>query len=410
MSAGIPVARVLARLVLLALAATIHVDDTAAEVSSGMSRDLDKYRQAQESVAPPGYSLCDAVGVGIAGSNDHVYVWYRDGTVSSGTTRDLAVHRPPRPFTLPSGRWTGDIVAMAIAGSNDWVYAWYRDGTVSAGTSTDLTRYRPPQPYSLPPGKDPLSIVGMGIAGSNDRVFAWYDDGTVSSGSTTELDASTPPQAFSTAQGFSAGQIVDVDIAGSDDHVYAFYARCTPPGSEMLNVKLYPQETNQWCWAAIGQTTMRYVGNVDITQCRQANNRLARNDCCQTPTPAGCVLGGGPEYPKYGFSHKEPGALGWPDLRRQLANGGPFRGRPFGFSWIWLAPDASGKLTPSGGGHMMVAIGYVSSKAGDFVEVQDPWPPNQGDHRFDLYSFWRQDPADHVHARDYVDIRYTGGK
>lgn len=140
MSAGIPLARVLGWLVLLALATALHVDDAAAEVSSGMSRDLDKYRPAQESVAPPGYSLCDAVGVGIAGSNDHVYVWYRDGTVSSGTTRDFAAHRPPRPFAMPPGRWTGDIVAMAIAGSNDWVYAWYRDGTVSAGTSTDLER------------------------------------------------------------------------------------------------------------------------------------------------------------------------------------------------------------------------------------------------------------------------------
>lgn len=386
----------------------------AAEVSSGLSRDLDAYRQPYESVAPQGYSLCDAVGIGIAGSNDHVYVWFRDGMVSSGNTRDLGAFSSPQPFVLPPGQWTDDIVAMAIAGSNDWVYAWYRNGTVSAGTSTDLTLYRKPEPYSLPPGKDPLSIVGIGIAGSNDRVFAWFDDGTVSSGSSKDLDEATPLQGVSTAAGFGPTDIVDLDIAGSDDHVYAWYAKCNPPKSQMLNVRLFPQETGEWCWAATGQTTMRHIGNVDVPQCVQANNRLSHltggANCCGTPVPSDCIHGGGPEYGKYGFSHTESSVLSWYDVRRQLANGGPFRGRPFGFSWTWLAKDSDGKIVPSGSGHIMIAIGYASSSSGDFVEVMDPWAPGVGDHRFDLYSFWRNDPADHVHGNDYINIRYTGGQ
>ncbi|MFZ1682284.1 MAG: hypothetical protein WAT70_14785 [Rhizobiaceae bacterium] len=384
-----------------------------AEVSSGQSRDLDAYRPAYDSVAPQGYSLCDAVGIGIAGSNDHVFVWFRDGMVSSGNTRELGAFRPPEPYRLAPGQWPEDVVAMAIAGSNDWVYAWYRNGTVSAGSSTDLTLHRQPEPYSLPPGKDPLSIVGIGIAGSSDRVFAWFDDGTVSSGSSRDLDEATPPQSVATAVGFRPTDIVDLGIAGSDDHVYAWYARCNRPKSQTLNVRLFPQETGEWCWAATGQTTMRHIGNVDVPQCVQANNRLSHltggADCCGSPVPAGCVHGGGPEYSKYGFSHNESSVISWYDLTGQLANGGPFRGRPFGFSWTWLVPDAAGKLVPSNSGHIMVSIGYASSSAGDYVEIMDPSPPGVGDHRFDLYTFWRKDPADHVHDNDYLNIRYTGG-
>ena len=38
------------------------------------------------------------VGVAIAGSNDHTYVWYKDGTVSSGSTDDLDRYRQVYTF------------------------------------------------------------------------------------------------------------------------------------------------------------------------------------------------------------------------------------------------------------------------------------------------------------------------
>jgi hypothetical protein len=91
--------------------------------------------------------------MGIAGSDDHVFVWYRDGTVSSGSSSKLAQHRAPYAYTLPPGKTPGDIMGMGIAGSNDHVFAWYRDGTVSSGSSSDLDQHRAPYPYSLPSGK-----------------------------------------------------------------------------------------------------------------------------------------------------------------------------------------------------------------------------------------------------------------
>lgn len=89
--------------------------------------------------------------------------------VSSGTTSDLQAYRAPYTY-----EGQPDIVGMGIAGSNDHVYVWYADGTVTSGTSGDLDAYRPSYTYSLPQGKSPQDIVGMGIAG-NDHVFAWYE-------------------------------------------------------------------------------------------------------------------------------------------------------------------------------------------------------------------------------------------
>jgi hypothetical protein len=143
-------------------------------VSAGSSWDLDRYRSPYGAMFPEGKNIDDIVGMGVAGANDHVYVWYRDGTVSSGTSRDLNAYRQPYTYSLAPGKTPADIVGMGIAGSNDRVYVWYRDGTVSSGTSYDLDLYRRPYTYSLAPGKTPADIVGMGIAGSNDYVYVWY--------------------------------------------------------------------------------------------------------------------------------------------------------------------------------------------------------------------------------------------
>ncbi len=143
-------------------------------VSAGTSWDLDAYRPLFNYRLPVGKTPADIVGMGIAGSNDHVYIWYVDGTVSSGTSWDLDAYRSPYQYSLPPGKTPKDIVGMGIAGSNDHVYVWYTDGMVSSGTSRDLDNYRPLYKYSLPPGRTSSDLTGLGIVGSNDFAFAWY--------------------------------------------------------------------------------------------------------------------------------------------------------------------------------------------------------------------------------------------
>lgn len=180
-------------------------------------------------------------------------------------------------------------------------------------------------------------------------------------------------------------------------------AGCCPKSSQSLAVTLHPQETSMWCWAASGQMVMDYLGH-NVSQCVQANNRFARTDCCNSPVPNGkkCIKGGWPEFGKYNFDFKTTSnaPLSWDQLRKQTSGGpSPCKRRPFCFTW-----HHSG-----GGGHMMVAIGYKTVGGTNFVEVNDPWPPNVGEHRFDTYARYVSPPGK-THWNDYYDITYIGGE
>ena len=175
---------------------------------------------------------------------------------------------------------------------------------------------------------------------------------------------------------------------------------CQPHASESLPVTLHPQETGVWCWAASGQMVMDYLGH-NVSQCVQANNRFGRTDCCNTPVPNDCLHGGWPEFAKYNFSFKKTtdAALSWDDLRGQVSTAQYCEKKPFCFTWHWSGT----------GGHMMVAIGYKSVGGVRYVEINDPWPPNVGSHRFIIYSAYVSGSY-YTHWDDYYDITYTGGE
>jgi len=64
------------------------------------------------------------------------------------------------------------------------------------------------------------------------------------------------------------------------------------PGIALLGVKRIPQETNKWCWAAVGQMTLDYL-KIQVRQCEEANALFKRNDCCDPPAKSSpnCVRG-----------------------------------------------------------------------------------------------------------------------
>lgn len=179
-----------------------------------------------------------------------------------------------------------------------------------------------------------------------------------------------------------------------------FLTGCTctsPPASRLLGVTLRPQETSMWCWAASGQMAMEFLGH-NVNQCTQANNRFGRNDCCNNPKPAACVLGGWPEFSRYDFDsiHTTDAALSWETIRSEIG----CYGRPFAFSWHW----------DGGGGHMMEGVGYQTQAGVNFVEVHDPWPPNvgtSGNASILTYTAY-DDGAGYSHWDDYYRIRYVG--
>jgi len=176
---------------------------------------------------------------------------------------------------------------------------------------------------------------------------------------------------------------------------------CKPGIIGSLPTQLRSQETSMWCWAASGEMVMDYLGT-NVTQCDQANKRFGRTDCpcgqCGNDPVANppCVIGGWPEFDKYGFTFKRTSdaALSWDQLTKELSPNKSCGKTPVAFSWHW----------DGGGGHMMVAYGYANVAGTNYVAVHDPWAPCQGDTRLITYAAW-VDGAGYSHWDDFYQIR-----
>jgi len=174
---------------------------------------------------------------------------------------------------------------------------------------------------------------------------------------------------------------------------------CTPGNIGSVPVPLSGQQTGMWCWAASGQMTMNFVHPAsNVQQCDEANKEFGRSDCCNSPVPNACVNGGWPQYSSYNFSAASTSnaPLTWAQIQSQIY----CAQKPFAFSWHWN----------SGGGHMMVATGYVTIDGTNYVSVNNPWPPTTGVQEVDTYDEYVGGPSyDHTHWNDFYNITYTGG-
>lgn len=125
--------------------------DAITNAGTGSLGDILGNNAAPEVTLPEGYTAYDIVGIAIAKSNDHVYVWYDDGMVSEGTSTNFAAYAAPAKFTTAGGPGglPRDIRGVGIA-SNDRVYSWYGNGKASIGWTRDLDAYYPPYAYTMP--------------------------------------------------------------------------------------------------------------------------------------------------------------------------------------------------------------------------------------------------------------------
>jgi hypothetical protein len=134
---------------------------------------------------------------------------------------------------------------------------------------------------------------------------------------------------------------------------------------EKLGVRLFPQETGYWCWAASGEMVMHYHTKVRVRQCDQANSVLMINQCCMKPVPEPCWYGGWVEYEKWGFKaparSRKP--LGWNDIVKQIKDKTPFT-----FTWTY----------EDGSTHTLVCYGYDQKVGKQLLLVYNPLPVNEG--------------------------------
>jgi len=185
------------------------------------------------------------VAVGIAG-NDHVYYWSKerdaDGnvefTVHSATTDNRKIYFPRKAFFDSLNELIRDdkLIAAAIAGSNDHVYYWWKGKTldgkknvfkVTSGTSQDPTKYTKFPKTFHKFGKKRLLAAAIN---KNDRVYYWWmdKDGNIYNSVGTSDKATEHIIPRNVEVGFltrDAYNLVAAGIAKSDDHVYYFWKK-----------------------------------------------------------------------------------------------------------------------------------------------------------------------------------------
>jgi hypothetical protein len=170
-------------------------------------------------------SAADLIDAGIAGSDDHVYYFFEDGSVTSGTTSNPTRYRTAYDANALSSM---TLVTVGIA-SDDHVYYWWRepDGSmfVTSGTTDNPMRYRGPYDFFELGGQ---TLLAAGITGSDDHVYYWWADNETGD-ITVSAGTSDTPQAYRNRRLFNGGlmeqfnDLIAVGIAGSNDHVYYWW-------------------------------------------------------------------------------------------------------------------------------------------------------------------------------------------
>jgi Peptidase_C39 like family len=160
---------------------------------------------------------------------------------------------------------------------------------------------------------------------------------------------------------------------------------CNPEIIGNVPNTLRPQETNNWCWAAVTQMLAQHVG-ISVNQCDLANHRFGKTNCCNNqnsnsscPKTDDCNTPGWPELDFAGVKFNESAtALSWDDVQKQIF----CSKKPMGYAY-----GTDGVV-----GHVVLIKGYVTVAGTDYVVLNDPWSPCNGAERLITYAEY-VDPA-----------------
>lgn len=172
---------------------------------------------------------------------------------------------------------------------------------------------------------------------------------------------------------------------------------CDPEIIGNVPNNLRPQETNNWCWAAVTQMLAEHVG-ISVQQCDLANHRFGRMDCC-TPQNSGsdcpktnnCNMPGWLELTFVGVSFSESGtALTWEEIREEI--------------FCDIKPMGYAYGTPGVVGHVVVMKGYVTVGGIDYIVLNDPWAPCEGTERLITYNEYVNPAGTATHWNTWYNI------
>lgn len=173
---------------------------------------------------------------------------------------------------------------------------------------------------------------------------------------------------------------------------------CTPSkivGS--VNNPLRPQETNNWCWAAVTQMIAENEGKI-VTQCDLANHRFGKNNCCDfqnngqsCPKTNDCNTPGWLELDYAGLKFNESAtALSWDKLKKNIACSKNVLGYAYGTSGVV--------------GHVVAVKGYMVLNGTNYVVLNDPWAPCAGQERVITYDQYVDPAGTATHWNTWFDV------
>ncbi len=155
---------------------------------------------------------------------------------------------------------------------------------------------------------------------------------------------------------------------------------CTPSATiGSVNNTLRPQETNNWCWAAVTQMIAQNEG-ISISQCDLANNSFSKTNCCDfenqgqnCPKTEDCDTPWWPDLDFAGLKFTESeNALTLAQLRKSIYCKKDVLGYGYGTQGIV--------------GHVVAIKGYFSVDGTNYVVLNDPWEPCKGTERLITYE------------------------
>lgn len=151
-----------------------------------------------------------------------------------------------------------------------------------------------------------------------------------------------------------------------------------------------------WCWASVTQMLAQHF-DLSVNQCNLANDVFGRTDCCNPqnegrtcPRINECAIPGWVEIDRAGLTAKTSDtALSWEDLRKQIY----CSKKPMGFAY-----------GGTGVGHVVIIKGYISVGSTNYVILNDPWGPCDGQERLITYAEY-VDPSGSInHWTTWYDV------
>lgn len=172
---------------------------------------------------------------------------------------------------------------------------------------------------------------------------------------------------------------------------------CNPEIIGNVPNTLRPQETNNWCWAAVTQMLAQHVG-ISVNQCDLANHRFGKTNCCNNqnanspcPKTNDCNTPGWLELDFAGVKFSETAtAMTWDNLKNQVF----CSKKPMGYAY-----GTSGVV-----GHVVVVKGYVTVAGTDYVVLNDPWNPCMGQERLITYAEYADPAGTSTHWNTWYNI------